>query len=767
MPKLQKIIDIQKVGRFDKLSAPGGLRFSEVTLVYGENGWGKSTIADIMRSLTRQQPAIIKGRETLATGGQQKVILLVDNQQCAFDGSAWTGAPPRIAVFDQTFINENIYSGDIVSLDHLKRQYGLVVGADGVALIGQLQDSDKEQKEVAQALKEKEQFLQATASALGLPGMSAADFAALAVLADADTAIAEKKKEVRRATEKEQIRSATLPQPLPVPTLSAELTTALARTVEGVASDLYRRLQDHIALHAPSKPPPVAHEVWLESGLAFASSQGCPYCGQELRDRSLLDLYRNYFSDAYKALASEVKQRRQTLERYTRGEFRQAIKTKFDANRVAVENLKTLTGEDCDASLDVSGIAVKLEAAAATLDRALQRKQEDLVSAVATSEYETAARQWDDERAAVAAYNNQIVAFGERIEAVRRAQANANLDSLKNELAFLQARKTRHEVDTATIVTKRQELLDRQSALKKKKDELRDQLTAHTKRVTEGLGKTVNAYLDRLGAGFRIDYQQPNYKGSEPAAAYSILINQTPVSPRAEDIAAPSFKNTLSSGDKSLLALALFLATVNTDPTLADTIVVLDDPFTSMDEFRRTFTVNEINKLADRAAQVFVFSHELGFLRLLWDRIDQSKITSCAIQTGAPGVATLALFDLEKATLPRNETERMKMLAFLDATEGDPGDIRALLRKVLEDFYRKGDRELFDSDEMLDGIIRKIETAPADYRYKGALEDLNDINFYTRNFHHAPVPGSVTENTSVEELRTYCKRVRDLTRGIA
>ncbi len=214
-----------------------------------------------------------------------------------------------------------------------------------------------------------------------------------------------------------------------------------------------------------------------------------------------------------------------------------------------------------------------------------------------------------------------------------------------------------------------------------------------------------------------------------------------------------------------MLALALFLATVNSDPHLTETIVVLDDPFTSMDEFRRMFTVNEINKLTDRAAQVIVLSHELGFLRLLWDRIDQTKITSCAIQTGAPGIASLAAFDLEKATQPRNETERMKMIKFIDATQGEPGEIRALLRKVLEHFYRNGDRELFESDEVLDGIIRKLQIAPPDHRYKGALDDLKDINFYTRNFHHAPVAGSAIENTPVEELKTYCRRVRELTRG--
>lgn len=764
MSALQKIIDIQKVGRFEKLNVPGSLRFSQVALFFGENGWGKSTLADILRSLTRNQPDIIRGRETLATGGRQKIILLVDGRQCGFDGAAWTGARPRIAVFDQVFINENVYSGDSISHDHLKRQYGLVVGANGVVLIGRIQVLDKEMKEIGQALKEKEGVLQATAAALGLPRMSASDFTDLARLDDAENVIAEKEREVRRATEKEQIRTATLPQPLPVPTPAVDLTAVLAQSVDGVAADLHRRLQDHITLHPAGRDAP-PYEPWLESGLAFDDTQGCPYCGQELHDRSLIDLYRDYFSEAYKALAAEVKQRRQTLERYVRGEFRQVIGTRADANSAAIGNLKTLTGEICESALDIESLSGSMETAAAALDRVFEQKQQDLVSPVAADEYEILTRQWDGGRAAIVAYNREIATYGERIEGIRRAQAGVNLDSLKNDLTLLQARRKRHEAETAAVVTDRQALMDRQKVLKDGKDELRNQLTAHTKRVTEGLGTTINAYLDRLGAGFQIDYQPPNYRGKEPAAEYAILINKTPVPPRADHIAGPSFKNTLSSGDKSVLALALFLATVNTDPHLADTIVVLDDPFTSMDEFRRTFTVNEINKLTDRAAQVLVLSHELGFLRLLWDRIDQSKITSCAIQTGAPGMASLATFDLEQATRPRNETERMKMIRFIDATEGDPGEISALLRKVLEYFYRNGDPEIFDADEMLDGIIRKIDAAPADYRYKRALDDLKDINFYTRNFHHAPVPGSVIESTSVEELKTYCRRVRELTRG--
>ena len=62
----------------------------------------------------------------------------------------------------------------------------------------------------------------------------------------------------------------------------------------------------------------------------------------------------------------------------------------------------------------------------------------------------------------------------------------------------------------------------------------------------------------------------------------------------SENLSEPSFRNTLSAGDKSTLALALFLAKLNADPALNETIVVLDDPFTSLDSFRRQFTAIEI-----------------------------------------------------------------------------------------------------------------------------------------------------------------------------
>lgn len=236
------------------------------------------------------------------------------------------------------------------------------------------------------------------------------------------------------------------------------------------------------------------------------------------------------------------------------------------------------------------------------------------------------------------------------------------------------------------------------------------------------------------------------------------------VSPNAID--QPSFRNTLSAGDKSTLALALFLAKINADPNLAETIVVLDDPFTSLDDFRRQFTAREIRKLCTQAKQTIILSHDKSFLRLLWDKIDQNIIKSIALQAGAPGITTIAPFDIEAATQPRYVTERMKIEEFMEGEPHDPSYIRTRLRTICEDFYRKGDPGLFGEAASLEEIIRRLNAAPDSHPYKGVLEDLQDINEYSRGDNHAEIQANASEETSDGELKGFCRTVLELTRGM-
>ena len=101
------------------------------------------------------------------------------------------------------------------------------------------------------------------------------------------------------------------------------------------------------------------------------------------------------------------------------------------------------------------------------------------------------------------------------------------------------------------------------------------------------------------------------------------LINNTPVDLGDTDtpLDRPSFRNTLSSGDRSTLALAFFLAQLHHDPNKAAKLVVFDDPFNSQDSFRKDCTVQKIKKCGEECAQFVVLSRDQRFLKRVWDRL--------------------------------------------------------------------------------------------------------------------------------------------------
>src|SRR3546814_14330239 len=105
--------------------------------------------------------------------------------------------------------------------------------------------------------------------------------------------------------------------------------------------------------------------------------------------------------------------------------------------------------------------------------------------------------------------------------------------------------------------------------------------------------------------------------GNAGQADYALLIRGEQIvrgRGRAAD-AMPSFRNTLSTGDKTTLALAFFLAKLDHDGNLASKVVVFDDPLSSHDSHRRGKTVEAIKQLCGRCLQLIVLSHDEYFLR--------------------------------------------------------------------------------------------------------------------------------------------------------
>lgn len=766
---LKEVKYVQNIGRFEKGQSVADATFGPCTLVFGENGWGKSTLADMLRSLTTNTPDIVVGRKTLAGGPEQQAVIRFGDQRSMFKDGAWTGIRPRIAIYDSVFVNQNVFSGDMVTNDHLKNQYGMVVGEEGVRRVRRILELDSENRENNNQLRLVETELDGIMRAAGPERMTRKEFLALGVDPVVDAKIEAKEKEVQRARRAKELKRADEPKILPLPTETEQFRKCLHGTIEGIAEAAAKAVRTHIEKHEKkSRGSAITHESWLESGTVFVREDECAFCGQPLDDRTLVDSYAEFFSVSYKALAAEVKARRDTFGRYASGDYRRSTQEILRQNETVCTYWKQAGQIEAPKLEGVEAAIAGMETAASLLDAVFVAKQGNLTAAATGGNVETAITAWDKGHKEIARLNGVIEAHVAKINALKESIDETELPKLETELKTLQATKRRHEEDTRAVIKR----LDAHAKVKQRiaseKAEQKKELNEHGSVITKTLGKTINSYLARLNAGFKIDYRKPNYQGKEPAASYQILINDVPVSPRSssENFAEASFRNTLSAGDKSTLALALFLAKLNADPTLGETIVVLDDPFTSLDNFRRQFTAIEIRKLSGRAAQTVVLSHDKNFLRLLWDKIDQSTIKCVAIQTGAPGMTTIAPYDIESETRPRHITERMKIEEYVEGEPHEASYIRSRLRTVCEDFYRRGDPRMFHEAASLEEIIRLLEGAAESHPYKGVIEDLRDINDYSRGEHHAEVEDDPSGESSDEELRGFCRRVLDLTRGM-
>lgn len=765
---LQEIRFIQSIGRFEEAKPLHSTRLGPCTLIFGENGWGKSTLADILRSLSTNNPSILAGRATLDVTAPQKAILHVAGQNAVFQNGAWSGPRPPVAVYDSSFINDNVYSGDIVSAEHLKNQYGLVVGEKGVSRVRRIVELDGDNRDNNKAITDTENELKALMRAVAPPVMQLEAFLALPLRDDIDEAIAAQDLKVQQARRAKELKAAAEPATYPVPTETDKFRALLHGSIDDVAADAVARVRAHIAAHQHhTGEAAIPHESWLEAGMAFTGGENCPFCGQKLADRTLIDAYKDIFSEAYKQLGQAVQSAVATLTRYKNGDFRQTAAKTEEQNGHQFRYWQE-AGQLTPPDIEAAGEAItRMEQAAAALLDLFAEKQANLTAAIAAGRTDQALANWHAGRTYFADTNAVIDGFNSKVRALKDSIDPAALPGLENELKALQAQKKRHDAETCDAASRLKGFMQKKKDIAAEKARIRKELDDHGRTITADLGTAINSYLKRLNAGFRIDYREPDYRGKEPSASYSILIREVPVAPRsgAGEIDKPCFRNTLSAGDKSTLALAFFLAKVNADPKLAQMIVVLDDPFTSLDHFRREFTANEIRKLCSRALQVIVLSHEKTFLRLLWDKIDHDKIASVALQAGAPGITAIAPFDIETATQPRHVTERTQIEEFAEGEQHEPKYIRTRLRTVCEDFYRKGDPGLFRQAASLDEIIRNLEAAPDDHVYKGALDDLRAVNEYSRGDHHAALPGNPAEEISVEELKQYCRLVLELTRG--
>lgn len=214
----------------------------------------------------------------------------------------------------------------------------------------------------------------------------------------------------------------------------------------------------------------------------------------------------------------------------------------------------------------------------------------------------------------------------------------------------------------------------------------------------------------------------------------------------------------MSSGDRTTLALAFFFAQLELDANRANATVVFDDPFGSMDGFRRNHTVNQIYRCGQSCLQVIVLSHDPNFLHLLWERIDAADRKPLSLARIGEENTTIVEWDIEKAVQARYRADIDTLQRFFADGEGEPRNVVQKIRTVLEAYCRNLFPTQFSDQEMLGGIVSIIRHAGATHTLAPIVEDLDELNVYGRRYHHGENPNAATERLDDAELKGYVGR---------
>ena len=753
---------LRNVGLFDSVSGAANFVLSRLTFAYAENGRGKTTFAAILRSLATGDPLPIAERQRLAAQHPPHIILECSGGPplAMFQNNAWNRTLPNMAIFDDQFIDQNIYSGLAVAAEHRQNLHELILGAQGVALNQRLQGIVGQVEAHNTALRAKASAI--PASERGTTSVD--EFCALPTQANIDDAIQTAERKIAAGKEKDPVRDTPSFAMFDLPAFDIEaINGVLGQNLQTLDSAAAERVRAHLSTLGQGA------ETWVANGMERISDASesqetsfCPFCAQDLQNSPVLQHYRAYFSQEYANLKRAVSTAQANVNFAHGGD----IPTKFErAVRVAGER-RHFWARFCDTpdiALDTASIVRKWQSARETIAAALLAKQATPLDPMTLSDTgRNATNDYEISRQAVFALNQELQRANTRIQQVKPQAASANLSTLGSTLTRLKAIKARHTAATDALCRGYLAEKAAKAATEALRDQARTVLDQHRANSFPTCQSAVNTYLSRFNAGFSLGNVCSANTWGGSTCTYDVVINNTsvPVAGGTPVQGSPSFRNTLGAGDRSTLALAFFLASLDQDPGLSDKVVVIDDPISSMDEHRALTTIQEIRRLAQRVSQVIILSHSKPFLCSLWEGTAQSQRASMQIVREATG-STICGWDVNQDCITEHDRRHALLRDYIGSNIGDIHEVARAIRPTLEAFMRVACPEHFLPGMMLGafrGLCEQRVGSPQEILDSGVTQELRDLVEYANRFHHDTNPAWETAAINDGELQGFVRR---------
>lgn len=696
------------------------------TIIFGENGSGKSALCDVLKSVSQNQDF----QNTPPTLAEIELKDGNNNQTHKYENRNWTNQVNKNSFFffDVDFINANVHTHGVRSSNlqqgaHTQKAGKLIIDLDEQA--NNLKEAIKAKKDELEALrnscadvlgqqftdKDKEFFetYKNTDDATQQEKLSWAQEELkkleenLATLQNLDNKYAE----MNRLS---AINQVDFSNSLPSKSTISEL---FDRQIKEKAQDeADEKIKSHFAKH--KKFIEYAKDQIPED---FAE-ENCPLCMQPLANATkVIEYYRTAFDQTYenakRQFLADIKTAKDVLERIKSNlnslplqvtavfDDLEKIKTDFEIQDIYKLEEKT------EQSGKFSGIAIKeiddLLAALESLKK-IEREQVD-----AAKLYDAITAKIQEIEKSVKSVNDLITKKNKLISDFKGKYSDQskirgdiqektkNQTELNELIDFLKS-------DNIKLIKKQNETLKNRKtlsdALNKDQEELRTHL-ADT--IPASVISQMIAILGKFNLNFTLEHLTENTNTKDYPFSFKI---------KDQKGIERDMKDGLSEGERQLISLAFFFAINENLQNKDKSVLIFDDPITSLDSPNLKILAELIHQKTQEFSQVLVFTHHPLFFKYLAKCEDSppSKfgVLKNSDQFGGSFVFSDPGFDLVE------EVQKCNCEISQNAQNGDlkPEEIALkygqLLRLAVEKFI-KNDLLMWDKEKRFDEVTESLK----------------------------------------------------------
>lgn len=615
---LQRINNIRNVGVFKDFSLDqsrhGEIEFSKINLIYGKNGSGKSTLVEIMKSLANNDIGRIEGRRTIGGVNKQNIELLINNKTYIFDGK-WNKSYPEIAIFDQEYINENIHLGQVINTNNRRNQFNLMVGKDNISINLDLNDVNKKIRDLRKEKKAFEIDLKSKISG----DFTLENFINLNTKIDMETI--ERKletllKERDNYNQKFRVNNLDLLNKLEIQDFDLiDFSNFLNSNSDNLLTNTEMDIKSHIDKYS-------VDISWLENGLNGVLDNTCPFCTQPLDKSEIFQTYKDYFNKNFKEYDYKVKNFAETINSHF-------SEIKALEHNISLERNQNLYSE-IQQHLNIENsyqfinnqIGDKIISLYNSINLLMDKKLENPFNSLnADLNIDNLNREYMEVFKIIENYNLEIDIINDRVNRYKDKLSTIDIKLIESEIDYYKNLKTSKEKQTKENISFYNELNNKLTNLENKKTLLKKRLSQANNINIQKFNDLLNHILFQLNVPFKVDYLYPKFNAYGVEANYNLIIRNKRLKSRVtkkESVKTPNFKNTLSGGEKNLLAFAYFITSIKMDNFQEKKIIFFDDPTNYSDKSNKVLIAEQIFKLFHENNQIFILTHDIEFSKAVW-----------------------------------------------------------------------------------------------------------------------------------------------------